>query len=543
MATNRQQLIHLHGIGAATVEKLNQLEFTNGEIAVRNDSETTSELYVKAGDKLAVFETKAATANAIDSAVNTVKTDLTTEINKVSTAVSDEVTNRTNEITRVEGLISAEATAREQAINTEVSNRNTAIADAIAEEVKNRNAAVEGAKTAASEALAAAVQVLEAADTALDGKIDAAVDALEAVDTELRGLISAETTARENADKGLQDAIDAINAAIGEGDEGKSLADRVETLEGGLAQELLDRAAADADLQDAIDGINEAIGEDGLEGRIKTLEEDTRLDTLIGDDANMSARAIVQDEVAAQLKSENISESFDTLKEMAEWLSSHPADVQEMSDAISANATAISNEETARKNADDALQLAINGVSNTLTTFTGTTYVADKAVLEEKDGELEDAIGEVSTALTTFKDTTYATDKAAIEKEIDDNKAAIEESLADAVEKLEGADADLQDAIDKINAAISGEGDNTLSARIAALEGDLAQELLDRAAADTGLDNRIKELESFKTNNESVIANAVQTISVNSGVSQTKTGTKVALDFTKMVINCGSYEA
>lgn len=58
--------------------------------------------------------------------------------------------------------------------------------------------------------------------------------------------------------------------------------------------------------------------------------------TLNGTDTGKSAREIVQDEVSKQLESENISESFDTLKEMAEWLSAHPQDVTDMQNAIKA---------------------------------------------------------------------------------------------------------------------------------------------------------------------------------------------------------------
>jgi hypothetical protein len=76
-----------------------------------------------------------------------------------------------------------------------------------------------------------------------------------------------------------------------------------------------------------------------ITGLINT--EKGRIDTLVGDDKDMSAREIVQDEVAKQLTSENITESFDTLKEIAEWLSSHPEDVTAMNEAIEANADAI----------------------------------------------------------------------------------------------------------------------------------------------------------------------------------------------------------
>lgn len=69
-----------------------------------------------------------------------------------------------------------------------------------------------------------------------------------------------------------------------------------------------------------------------LAGRVTTLE---------GADAGKSVRGIVQDEVAKQLESENISDSFDTLKEMAEYLSGHPDDVAQMNAAIKANSDAI----------------------------------------------------------------------------------------------------------------------------------------------------------------------------------------------------------
>ena len=58
--------------------------------------------------------------------------------------------------------------------------------------------------------------------------------------------------------------------------------------------------------------------------------------TLNGSDTGKSVREVVQDEVTKQLESENISDSFDTLREMAEWLSSHPEDVVELQNSIKA---------------------------------------------------------------------------------------------------------------------------------------------------------------------------------------------------------------
>lgn len=58
------------------------------------------------------------------------------------------------------------------------------------------------------------------------------------------------------------------------------------------------------------------------------------VDTLIGDDANKSARTIANEELAKQLIPENASESLDTLSEIAAWIQSHPDDASAMNAAI-----------------------------------------------------------------------------------------------------------------------------------------------------------------------------------------------------------------
>lgn len=75
-----------------------------------------------------------------------------------------------------------------------------------------------------------------------------------------------------------------------------------------------------------------ALGVSDLAGRVTTLE---------GSDKGKSVRGIVQDELVKQLSDEGISDSFDTLKEIALWLSDHPDDVTEMNNAIAANTAAI----------------------------------------------------------------------------------------------------------------------------------------------------------------------------------------------------------
>jgi len=61
---------------------------------------------------------------------------------------------------------------------------------------------------------------------------------------------------------------------------------------------------------------------------------ETKVTTLIGDDANKNARTIASEELAKQLIPENAQESLDTLAEIAAWIQAHPGDASAMNKAI-----------------------------------------------------------------------------------------------------------------------------------------------------------------------------------------------------------------
>lgn len=112
-------------------------------------------------------------------------------------------------------------------------------------------------------------------------------------------------------------------------------------IDGKVAQGVFDAkvaelAKADTDnLKAAKDYVDQEITKLNADAQAAQVQANKEaIATLNGSDAGMSARAIVQDEVTKQLTSENITESFDTLKEMAEWLSSHPQDVTQMQNSI-----------------------------------------------------------------------------------------------------------------------------------------------------------------------------------------------------------------
>lgn len=80
----------------------------------------------------------------------------------------------------------------------------------------------------------------------------------------------------------------------------------------GYAKEVADKAAGDAAVVGA------------------------KVDTLVGEDAGKSARTIANEELAKQLIPESAQESLDTLKEIADWIQAHPAEVTEMNSKITA---------------------------------------------------------------------------------------------------------------------------------------------------------------------------------------------------------------
>ena len=93
---------------------------------------------------------------------------------------------------------------------------------------------------------------------------------------------------------------------------------------------------------DAIAANKTAIEKEATDARAaeKTLTTnlaatDAKLATLIGDDANKSARTIAAEELAKQLIPEGADEKLDTLQEIAAWIQEHPADAAAMQKDIS----------------------------------------------------------------------------------------------------------------------------------------------------------------------------------------------------------------
>lgn len=116
-------------------------------------------------------------------------------------------------------------------------------------------------------------------------------------------------------------------------------------LEAKLTTETTSRTEADRNLQNQIDG---------LDTRTSTAE--ATLNTLTGTGEGSITKSI--NDKIAEVVSE-APEAFDTLKEIADWVSEHETDALSMQGSITENARAISKETDDRKNDTARLQLTI----------------------------------------------------------------------------------------------------------------------------------------------------------------------------------------
>lgn len=259
-------------------------------------------------------------ASARVAAINSAKNELNSEIAKKATI--EALNSAVGRIAAIEGDY-LKAADIEGKVN--VADYNAQIAALVKADSDNLAAAKEYAEGQAAAALASA-------KTYAEGEADAAESAAKS---------HAETKANEalNSAKAYADGLasnyDESGAAANALQSAKSYADGLKaTIETNYAA--ADEATLSAAKQYA-DGI--VSGDNGLSKEVAALV--LVVNKLVGSDANMSAREIAIDEIAKQLSEEGISDSFDTLKEIALWLSSHPQDVTAMNEAIKANEEAI----------------------------------------------------------------------------------------------------------------------------------------------------------------------------------------------------------
>lgn len=128
------------------------------------------------------------------------------------------------------------------------------------------------------------------------------------------------------------------------------------------------------------------------------------ISVLNGNDTGLSAREIVQDEVIKQLESENVSDSFDTLKEMAEYLSSHPQTVTDIRNQIVELNNDVIEERNRAIIAEGVLQEDLNSINSRLTVHDTVTEEIQSSL-----STLTDSVNEIAEDYLTSDDKTELT--------------------------------------------------------------------------------------------------------------------------------------
>ena len=295
--------------------------------------------------------------------------------------------------------------------------------------------------TEAIEALEASITTLTGADT-VEGSVAKALKDAKAYADGKDAAIAAAKKAGDDA----QADVDALEAKVGSVPADKTIV------------EMISDAQAAATYDDT-----------ALTGRVTTVEG--KVTTLIGDDASKSARTIASEEVAKIVAGADAS--YDTLKEIADWISSHKTDATAMNSAIV------------------ALEAIVDGIGG--------------------DGEKATVVEYVTDAIAALKIGDYA-------------KAADLTALAGRVTTLEGK------AHTHANKALLDTYTQT--------EANLAD-----AVAKKHTHANATVLDGISAEKITAWDAAIQSITANTGLKATKSGTDITIDFDNSVtfiFNCGN---
>lgn len=209
----------------------------------------------------------------------------------------------------------------------------------------------------------------------------------------------------------LSNTVTEVQSALN----GKASTETVETLTGRVGAV----EGSITSINEALDSKLEASDLSDLEGKVATL---------IGVDANKSVRTIASEEVAKVV--DGAPATFDTLKEIADWIEKHPDSVAE----INSRLTSVEGSVSTLSSTVEGLGTSVEG-------------------LESKDAELETSIGEATGKIGTLE-ATIGNAESGLVKDVADNANAIS-TVNGKVDSLTGRVSANEGAIEALNGSVA----------------------------------------------------------------------------------------
>lgn len=255
-------------------------------------------------------------------------------------------------------------------------------------------------------------KMIAAAKTELETKIKANTDAIAAINDEETGILK---QAKNYAD-GKDTAIAAAKKA---GDDAQADVDALEKTVENLAKTVTDNETdIEAKVKAISDDYLKASDKKELSDAIEAHKTavDSKVTTLIGNDADKSVRTIANEELAAQLLSGKADADFKTLQELAAWLEDHPEDVTAINKSI------------------DDLEKLVGTLPEGATATDIVGYIAEAVKVEKDRAELaekglddrlklvESAVGEGGSVATQINDAIAELDADVSSAEVEEGK-------------------------------------------------------------------------------------------------------------------------
>ena len=413
---------------------------------------------IAAGDKAAVDSAKAY-ADSLATNYDAAGT-AATEAGKVQAELEKEVTRAKAREDEIAGLV---ATAQ-----GEVDALETVVAGKAAQTDLDALAGKVGEVPEGQNVMEIITNIQENAydDTALKAELNAEIakkaDKTQ-VATDIAAAVKVEEEARISAVAGVQGAVDGLAGT--HATDKKALEDAIALK---ADQTALDEVSAVA---------NAAVKQADYDVKVKALDDkDAEIVGLVeaeaqraaGVEAGLEERLVEVETFFKTAEGETIDQAMDTLVEIQKYITEDGAAADAMVKDIAANKKAIEDHAALDHDfaaADATLKADLEGQINAK---------ADKTTVEGIDGRLTTAEGKITTV--EGKVSTLEGEMDAVEAAVSTKAEA--QALADAVEALEGADAELLEKIEALEDKF--DGDDSVSNLIATAK----QEAIDAAAGD-----------------------------------------------------------